>query len=448
MAVECEEFEYCKVKVHYIADSDLVVEKREEAISELKKMKVKVPGFRTAPKNIHTKKKGKSKRKKNKKPKNYKNSLTYERSLKKAFGDHINSAIKKELVAEAYDEVLFETKMKPIGYPEISGSNLDGDTFECDLVFYKRPEFELGEYKGFDVPPPHVEETATARAQKMIQMLRERHGEIVSYGEEDFVQDKDSVTLDVKSVCDGKEIEHLTKKGMLYTVGQNTMEEFDQNLFGMKPGEERVFDIMFEDKETVVEELRNSRVTFTVNLHMGTKLIPCSLDDEFAKKLGYKKYEEMRMEAEGTASSQIEQQRRQQITHQVLTRILSNHDFEVPSWLVLKESQLAAYQLQLKWDELDDDQIKNLNEQSTEKVKLTMVLESIRENEPDAVFSEEELISKLRMNLEMNGKNPDEVLSRAHKDGTLIGLLASLKDEATIAWLVEQSNIINEVANG
>ena len=53
-------------------------------------------------------------------------------------------------------------------------------------------------------------------------------------------------------------------------------------------------------------------------------------------------------------------------------------------------------------------------------------------------------MNTMRMNIENSGGNPDEVLSSAQKDGTLIGLVAKLKDEATIQWLVTQSTIIDE----
>ena len=46
MTVECEEFEYCKVKVHYVADPDLVQEKRDEIVSNIKRAKPKISGFR------------------------------------------------------------------------------------------------------------------------------------------------------------------------------------------------------------------------------------------------------------------------------------------------------------------------------------------------------------------------------------------------------------------
>ena len=35
-------------------------------------------------------------------------------------------------------------------------------------------------------------------------------------------------------------------------------------------------------------------------------------------------------------------------------------------------------------------------------------------------------------------------LSSAQKDGSLIGLVAKLKDQATIQWLIEKSSIIDE----
>jgi len=50
----------------------------------------------------------------------------------------------------------------------------------------------------------------------------------------------------------------------------------------------------------------------------------------------------------------------------------------------------------------------------------------------------------MRMNIQNSGGNPDEVLSSAQKDGTLIGLIARLKDEGTIQWLIEQSTIVSE----
>lgn len=438
MTIEFNEFEYCKVKVNYTADAGLVLEKREEAIEAIKKMNVKVPGFRQEAKRTNTK------RKKEGKIKRVKSDPAYEASLKKHYHRAIEEQMVKHLIAEAYDESLYETKMKPLSYPEIISSNLGDESFECEMIFMKKPEFTLGKYKGFEIPNPHQSETPISRAEQMIQSLRERHGDTVLYGENDFLQTGDSVTLDVKCTCEGNVIKSLTREGLPYNVGQNTFQEFDGNLYGMKPGEERTFDIVFPDTDNINEEIRNKRATFNVKLHAGTKKIPAGLDDEFAKKLGYDSIDKLHNEAISTASSHLERTRRQLIANQILGRILEEHDFKVPDWFVLMESQSAAKELGMNWSDMSKEEIENLNKNSINKLKLSMILDSIRDAEPDAVFSESEIMNTMRTNIRNSGGNPDEVLSSAQRDGTLFGLVAKLKDEATIQWLIEQSSIIDE----
>lgn len=444
MSIEFDEFEYCKVKVNYSADADLIAEKREESLEAVKKMNVKVPGFRQEMKNVNTKRKRKNKKKSRKGSKSAKGSPAYEASLKKRYHNWIEEQVVKQLIAEAYDDTLYETKMKPLSYPEVVSSNLDDESFECELIFMKKPEFELGQYKGFEVPDPHQEETAIVRAERMIQSLRERHGETVLYGEDDFLQEGDSVTIDVICTCEGSAVKSLTREGLPYNVGQNTFQEFDGNLYGMKPGEERSFDIIFPDNEDINEEIRNKRATFTVTLNAGTKKIPAALDDEFAKKLGYETFQKLHDEAVGTASSQLDKNRRQLIANQILGRVLKEHDFKVPDWYVLMESKNVVRELGGKWSDMSKEEIENINEQSINKLKLSMILDSIRDTEPEAVFSETEIMNTMRLNIQQSGGNPDEVLSSAQRDGSLIGLIAKLRDEATIQWLIEQSTVIDE----
>ena len=84
-----------------------------------------------------------------------------------------------------------------------------------------------------------------------------------------------------------------------------------------------------------------------------------------------------------------------------------------------------------------------INEQSRDKIKLSLLFDSIRENEPDLTFSDQEMIDRIKAFLkEAGNENPDEALSRLAQSGQLTGAVAALKDKATIEWLVNQSNII------
>jgi len=448
MTVQTQEVEYCKLQVHYTADPDVVMEKREEAVDALKKANVKVPGFRTP--NNKKKKRPKSSRirvkngKKSKKGtgKNFRNTEQFERALKSYYKRQIDDTIVTELVSEGFDETLYETKIKPIGYPEVSNETLDGNNFSCDMLFMHKPDFELGEYKGFEIPAPEVADP-TDEAEKMAQDLRVQHGDVVAFEEDDFVQEGDSVTMDVSTEVDGENVESLTQQGLFYTLGQFTNEEFDNNLLGMKAGDQKTFAIKFPDEERINPDLRGKEAKFDVTVHMGTKKKPAPLDDTLAEKLGFKTYKELRESLQGTASNRRKVQRNIKLANQVVTRLVENHDFEVPSWLVLMESQRAARALGKEWDGLSDEEIKELNEDSKKQVKLSLILDSVRESEPEAVFSEGELVQKLQMNLLQQGHhNANQVIQQMHANGTLIGHIARLRDEATVQWIVDTCKVV------
>ena len=448
--IEYNEIEYCKVKVFYTADTDVVLEKREEAITDLKKKNVKVPGFKQ-PRTSKTKKNNTKKIKKTKKPtkRSYssKNTASFERALYKHYKDHLEKQIVNELVAEGYDETLYETKMKPIGYPQISNARLDGNNFSCEMVFLKKPEFELQQYKGFEIPSPESQATSSEIAEQILQNVREQHGDVVPFDEDDFVQKGDSLTMDVITTVDDKQVDQLTQVGLFYTTDSpSNNEHFDNNLYGMKAGESQTFDLNFEDNESFNPQLRGKTATFSVTVNMGTKKVPAALDDELAKKVGLKDYEDLRSSAEGSAVAQIDKQAKMLISNQIVNRILESHDFEVPSWLVLMESQQFVAQRGEKWDDLPDDDILQLNEISKKKVRLSMILDSIRDQEPDAAFSNDEMIHHLRNNLTLQNQDPEKTISRMREDGSLFGVLSSLRDEITVQWIVSQSSILDEGA--
>ena len=115
MTLQYEEVEFCKLNVHYAAEPSKVDSKRKEALTQFRK--VKIPGFRAG------------------KAPNY----AIESKLKKQIEDWM----KRELLAEAYDDILFEIKTKTIGHPQVSRIELNDNNFWCDLVLLKKRPHHL-----------------------------------------------------------------------------------------------------------------------------------------------------------------------------------------------------------------------------------------------------------------------------------------------------------------
>lgn len=410
MSIEVEETEYCKVKVHYTAEPEKVLDKRTKITDDIfaEAQDAIIPGYR----------KGKA-------------PLS---AIKMRFRKQIEEATRRELLSQAYEDILFETKMKPIFYPQVHSVQLNDSHFECELMFLKKPAFELKQYKDFEIPKPAQKQSAEV-VEAMLQQLRMQQGDIVPFAENDFIQMGDKVILDIKCEVEGTAVEQLTKEGTLYTVGQGFYQDFDDNIQGMAAGETRTFDVLWD---TTTQQ----RATFTVTLHNGTKIIPCPLDDELAKKFKLASLSDLRKQVEGMGVTQLAGQLKKMLAEQVISRLLSAHDFEVPVWLAEAEAQTVALQYNTKFEDLDDKSKEIVFERAQKQVRLSLILDSIREVEVETQFSETELVALLKTRVQESGQDPEKFLVESQKSGRLFGLVTALQYEATIDWLINHSKII------
>lgn len=413
MKIQCIEEEYCKVKVHYIAEENKVIQKRKETLKSLRS--AKISGFRPGKAPDHI----------------------IEFKLKK----QIDELVKKELVAEAYDDILFETKMKPIGYPQVQHSGLHGSEFWCDLIVLKKPSFDLKQYKDFEIPSPAMPISAGDMAQKMLQELRQRHGDFAPYGENDFVQVNDKVTMDLNCFDGETKVDKLCQQGILYTVGQNMYPDFDDNIVGMSAGEARNFVIKFGAEYP--EDLRDKTLNFEVKIHMGLRNNAAPLDDSLAEKIGFDKFDTLLKEVENVANSRTEHTRNQLIDQQITKRLLSENPFDAPEWCIkLEAQQLAGVRTEAEFKALSEDKRGSVWAQAINNVRLAFILDSISEAEPEASFSDLEVIDVIKNKVAQTGQDADRFVVESSRDGRLMGLMARVRNEAVLAWIRSKCKII------
>lgn len=397
MSLTSEETEYCKLKVNYTAEPEVIAEKEKEILKQFKDFKM--PGFR----------KGKAP----------------DHAIKSKYYKEIKNAVARELVAHAYDDSLFELKIKPIGYPQTNELKFDGKNFSCELLFMKKPDFQLIDIKSIEIPKPHQEKTDIELAEKMLQELRLQNGDVSPYQDGDAVQMGDKVTMDVifEDVNENRE-------GILYQLGSNEIPGLDNEILAMVPGEER--------KVTLVDG-KNA----TVNLHMGMRTVPCALNDELAQKVGLKTLEELRRAVDGIAGNQNKKMRDMAVGNQLKAILVDKHDFVVPTWLTLMESQDIARKQQNDWSLLTDEEKSELNVTAEKNVKFALILDSIRTDHPECELGEQEVIQMLSQKLQANGvQDSNAYLQQAQKSGHLMAMVASLKNEYCFQWAVDNVKLV------
>jgi len=140
---------------------------------------------------------------------------------------------------------------------------------------------------------------------------------------------------------------------------------------------------------------------------------------------------------------QIRQAESKMVRNQAANRLVAGHDFKVPDWLVSLEAQHLAAQNEIHWKELSDDEKEVFLKKGTDNVKLSLILDSIRDKEPESVLSEAEAQNALKQQVAMQGIDPDKFLVEGHKNGRLIGLLSAMRDEFTLQWVADKSTLID-----
>ena len=417
MEVQTEEIEFCKVKVEYKADPEIVEGKYDEAIAELRtghmEGKQKIKGFR----------KGKAP----------------DYAIKAACRRQIKDWVNREMRAQAYDDMIYKTHMKPIGFPEFSEVKLDGNDYSCNMMVLKKPEFELQEYKGFDIPQPHSEINPEAEAEQGLRNMQLRFGDIEPYGDEDFVDKGDQITMDFEATIDGEPFEGSTAEGQLYLIGSNIFEGFDDNLLGMMPGEERSFDVVMPEQ---FPDIGGKTAQCKVTVHMGTKRKPHPLNDELAVKCGAENVDQLRTHFLTVSGQRKSQSENNELRQQISQRLVDGHDFEVPEFLTQMEYLTQIAQHGAKEADLNDEQKESLRTIAGRNVRLSLILDSVRGVEPDSVISDAEAEGAIKQRAVLQKQDPDQVLVEARKSGAYEGMVAALREEFTLQWLVSQSNII------
>ena len=181
---------------------------------------------------------------------------------------------------DAYDAAVKEQELQVVGYPAVElvgDATQDGFTFKATVPVY--PEVTLGTYKGLSAPKDEVKVTA-ADVDERIKTLQERNSRLVSVERE--AKEGDTAVIDFEGFLDGVPFEGGKGENHSLELGSHSfVPGFEEQVVGMKAGEEKDLDITFPEDYT--PELAGKAVVFKVKVHEVKEKEMPALDDEFAK---------------------------------------------------------------------------------------------------------------------------------------------------------------------
>ncbi|MCZ2224487.1 MAG: hypothetical protein LC122_12760 [Chitinophagales bacterium] len=414
MDINLEEIDYCKFRVNVIASKDEIDKKREDVLDIFKSAPIK--GFRKgkAPADV----------------------------IKHYYKSQIEESLKKALTEDAFYNTLFEKNMKHLGSPSFESIVLS-DKFYCTFVMDKRPDFELKQYRNLEIPKPEMASAVEIAAKKM-QDLREAFGEVKMYEQDDFVENGDKIIVNYQSFDGDNKVDQLSEEGGILEVGKNVDTDFSDNILGMKAGETREFN--YYVKHNALPSVANKTLKVVLTVISGTKLSPHPIDDELAKKYGKSSVEELQSHLNELASATVASKMKQDLMNQVSLRLVENHDFKVQDWLVEKEAEYLISSAKLDKNTMSDDDKQFYKSLAEKNLKLSLILEKIRDEVPEAQLSENETLDILKATLSRNkhfSNNEDFMNSIKSMGPYLQVLLAKVKDEYVLDFILKSVRVVD-----
>ncbi|OGE23767.1 MAG: trigger factor [Candidatus Dadabacteria bacterium RBG_19FT_COMBO_40_33] len=419
MKVNVESLSNTEMKVEVFIPKEEVTGKIEEVFKELER-DAKIKGFRP----------GKAPR----------------RVIEAAYGSYIFEEVSSRLVSQSFEKALEEVSIIPISRPRITKDKIERDKeFHYTAVFEVIPEFEVKDYIGIELKKEKREVKEEDLA-LVLNQLRERGAQAKPIGEDREVRTGDYLIIDYVGVVDGKPIKDLKAKDAQVIVGdKRLMAEFEDNLIGIKKGEEKEFEITYPE-DFQMKDVAGKKVKFTVTVKEILERILPELDDEFSKDLGEENLEGLRKRIRGDLEKRFNKESDDMLKGGLIKVLLERNPLDVPPILIENETlrlkREFAINLErhgLKPPVLNDEAEGNFRNRAEQNVKASIILGAIARKEGVQV-DEDEVDNKLIEISKSAAVSFQKVREMYEKNNMVDSLKASLVEDKVLNFLIEKSD--------
>ena len=227
-----------------------------------------------------------------------------------------------------------------LNHPEIEivDDKIDenGFTFKATVAVY--PEVKLGEYKGLTAEKEEIKVSADDVKERLNEMA-ERNARLVSVDRK--AKKGDIAVIDFEGFDNGEAFEGGKGENYELELGSGSfVPGFEDQVIGMKAGEEKDLDITFP--EDYHKDLAGKKVVF----HVKAKEIKCKelpkLDDDFAKDVSeYDTLKELKDSIKREITEQREQSAKYAVENELMEKVAANIECDIPDALI--DEQCARF---------------------------------------------------------------------------------------------------------
>jgi trigger factor len=237
-------------------------------------------------------------------------------------------------INDLYRKAVEQEKIRPVGQPKIEIKKFVPYTaLEFEVTQEVIGEVSLPNYKTMKLAKPKVDVTAE-QVNNVLNDLKSRMAERKEVNRPS--KDSDELLIDFSGKdTDGKPIAGTDGKDYPLVLGSGSfIPGFEEQLIGLKAGDNKEFDITFP-KDYGVAAMQSKKVTFKVDVKKVNELASPKLDDVFAKKAGpFTSLSELKTDIKKQLSLEGETRAQQNYENELIGKIAEKTTVQLPKSMI------------------------------------------------------------------------------------------------------------------
>ncbi|HKR90826.1 trigger factor [Novosphingobium sp.] len=370
--------------------------------------------------------------------------------VKKMHGAAIHQEALNTTIREAMDKLVADNALRPAMNPDVSlGEGYEeGKDAELTVSLEVLPVIEAPSLEGLKLEKlivPVAEEAVTEAVERIVsqqQRFETKDG---------AAEDGDQIICDFTGKLDGVEFEGGKAEKQPIVIGSGRLiPGFEEQLIGIKAGEERVITVTFPE-DYPAANLKGKEATFDIVAHEVKAPAESKLDDDFAKELGLESLDQLR----GLLKGQLEQETagltRTAMKRSLLDQLAAGHDFAVPPTMVEAEFSQIWQQLTheagqeedsdaaLKEIEAEKDDYRKIAER---RVRLGLLLSEIGQKNGVEVTAQEMSMLVSQAASQYRAEDRQRFMEYVRQDPMMAAQLrAPLYEDKVVDFLIEKAEV-------
>jgi len=307
--------------------------------------------------------------------------------IKSKYREDIRANALNDLITDSYLKVLKEKNWQPASRVELVKLE-DGDPIQFHLRFQVIPEFQVDNYAGLEImkEQPLPEEFLFEQG---LNSLRERFAEIREIPGPAVVDN--FITLDLETLENGK-VKEKQSEVTIRIGDRNFPDEINRALVGSQPG---------QTKETQTD---NAAFRLTIK-KIEEKVLP-NTDDEFAVKLNFKNFEELKGKLIEDLKHKEEQRVEDEMKESIASILLERVRFLIPKILIDEEYDKILKKRNIPDSESAREQFQGVAER---RIRFNLILDRIRQKENIQIPDEDVRKTVDALGIIPNDENREEI---------------------------------------